>query len=138
MIRGPYSYLMPQSRFIPQPILFVSLGLFIFAEPMVTMLMGPQFQNAVSVLKWMAFMPLLVGVSNVFGIQTMLAFNMKREFSRIIVSCGLLNLLILIPLVRVFAAEGAAISVLVTEIAVTASMALVLSKTSLLGQLLKG
>ncbi|MCL6558778.1 MAG: flippase [Firmicutes bacterium] len=105
-----------------------SISIFTLAESIVTLALGPQFQETVPLLRWMAFLPFIIALSNVFGIQTMLAFGLKKEFSRILVSCGLFNLVIIVPLVYVLGAQGTALSVLLTETLVTVSMGLLLAR----------
>lgn len=118
--------------------LAISLALLLFSRPITLDLLGPQFIKSVSVLKCMAFLPLFIGLSNVLGIQTMLAFNMKRVFSGIITRCGIVNIAILVPLIALYGADGAAISVLTTEIAVTLCMAYVLYRASILQKIIQG
>jgi O-antigen/teichoic acid export membrane protein len=68
----------------------------------------------------------------VFGTQTMLNFDMKQSFSRILITSGLFNITLIVPLIYCFGAEGAAISVTFTEIIVTAAMAYALARNDLL------
>jgi O-antigen/teichoic acid export membrane protein len=84
----------------------------------------------------MAALPVIVAISNILGIQTMLVFNMKKTFSRIVLFSGVLNLMLIVPLVSTVGAEGAALSVLVTEVVVTSLMAVALMKNGVLKQLL--
>jgi O-antigen/teichoic acid export membrane protein len=106
--------------------LAISLGLLVFAGPIVRLGLGPKFIGAVDTLRLLAFLPFAIGVSNVFGIQTMLPLGMRRPFRNIVIGSGVLNLILLVPLVYWFADRGAAASVLVTEYAVTIAMALLI------------
>ncbi|MBW1778605.1 MAG: flippase [Deltaproteobacteria bacterium] len=110
----------------------LSLLLFFFASPVVYLLLGIQFQDSVCLIEWMAALPFVVGLSNVFGIQTMLNFDMKQNFSRILITCSLINIALIIPLAYWMGAQGAAISVLLTEIIVTGFMAFALAQNGLL------
>ncbi len=112
--------------------LLLSLVLFGLAGFLVQLSLGPQFAPAVVMVRIMAPLPFIIGLSNVFGIQTMMAFDMKKVCSRIIAGCGLLNLAILFPLVWWVGAAGAAYSVLAVEVAVTSAMALVLRRNGIL------
>ena len=85
----------------------ISAGLFVFAPLIVNLVLGSQFTGAVTVLRWMAAIPFLVGLSNVFGVQAMLSVGMKREFSYILLASGLVNLMILVPLAQMAGAVGA-------------------------------
>ena len=69
--------------------LIISLMLFIFAEPIVHMLFGHDYQNSVLLVKIMAAIPFFAIMGNVSGIQTMLPFGMNKLFSTIMFNrCG--------------------------------------------------
>ncbi|WP_145586925.1 oligosaccharide flippase family protein, partial [Yersinia kristensenii] len=72
---------------------FLSLFLLFFASPLVIYGLGEEYKPAINVLRWMAPIPLFIALSNIFGIQTMLNFGFKKQFSRILLSCGVLNIL---------------------------------------------
>lgn len=116
--------------------LVMSLLLFALSGPIVRLVLGDQFQPAVRLVEWMALLPFVIGLSNIFGIQVMLIFDMKKTFSRILLGSGLLNIAMIIPLATWLGGEGAAISVLITEIAVTAAMALALVRQGLMAPIL--
>jgi PST family polysaccharide transporter len=99
-----------------------SVALLLLAHPLVRLVLGPQFAQSEVLVKWMSFLPFLVAISNVLGIQTMVTFGLRREFSRILLVSGLVNIALLLPLAFWFGATGAAISVLTTECLVTAAM----------------
>lgn len=103
-----------------------SLAILMFAYPLVSIYLGKGAIGSIAVIRWIAFIPFLVAVSNILAVQTMIPFGLDRQLSRILVLAGLLNLSMAIPLIRTFAAEGAGISVLFTEMFVTAFAALAL------------
>ena len=102
--------------------------LFVAAGPIVRVVFGAQYEPSVALIRWMAWLPFIIGLSSLFGIQTMLNFDMKRSFTRIIVASGLFNIAIIIPLTLWKGSEGTAMSILITEISVTAAMAVALSR----------
>lgn len=108
--------------------ILASLSLFVFAEPIVMLIFGKEFISSIPLVAIMAFLPFIIVLSNVFGVQTMLTFGFKREFSQILIGGSLINLLIIVPLILLFDATGVAISVLVTEILVTLMMGVVLNR----------
>jgi PST family polysaccharide transporter len=77
-------------------------------------------------MRWIAFLPFIIGVSNVLGLQTMIPFGYDKLFSRILIISGLINVALGIPLIRAYQASGAGMSVLATEIFVTLTMTVVL------------
>jgi len=109
----------------------LSFLLFILAEPLVLIMLGDKFIPSIPILRVLAFIPFLVALSNVLGIQTMLTFGLKKEFSRIIITSGVINIGLIIPLVYLYGGIGAAAAVLATELIVTISMAYRLDKSGL-------
>jgi O-antigen/teichoic acid export membrane protein len=61
----------------------------------------------------------------------MVTFGLDKQFSRILLFAGALNVTIGIPLIKLFAAQGAGIAVLITETAVTLTMTLVLRRNGI-------
>ncbi len=108
--------------------LALSLSLFVLAPYLIRLLYGPAYEESVQVLRWLAPLPLVIGLSNVFGIHTMLPLGMKRGFTRILMSAGALNVLLLYALASWFGAVGAAMAVLATEALITVLMVTVLRR----------
>lgn len=100
--------------------------LWLLAPFIVRWVMGVDFEAAVAVLRWMAFLPFIVSLSNVFGIHTMLTLGRTQAFSRILMASALLNVALLVPLGWLHGAQGAAVALLVTESAVSLAMGLYL------------
>ncbi|HSV35764.1 MAG TPA: flippase [Ramlibacter sp.] len=116
--------------------LVVSTLLWAFAEPLVELLFGAAFSASTPLLRYMAFIPFVVGLSNVLGMQTMLNFDMNRQFSRVLLGSGLANILLLLVLFDWFGVSGAAVSLFLTEAGVTIVMAVILFRKGLLPVLL--
>ncbi|GGH14931.1 flippase [Silvibacterium dinghuense] len=109
-----------------------STFLLLFARPLATLLFGKGTAEAsIVVIRLIAFLPFLIGVSNVLGIQTMLPLGFDRPFSRILIISGLVNLAFGIPLIHFLGARGASISVLLTEAYVTLAMVLFLQRKNI-------
>ncbi len=104
----------------------ISLLLFIYAESIVNIILGSQYQQSIIVLRILAFLPFIISLSNIFGIQTMLTFNFKDAFSRILIFAGLVNIVLALIFVPFYQHIGISIAVLTTEIFVTISMFLYL------------
>lgn len=108
-------------------VMFVaSVMLWVCAPWIVRIGMGPQYEPVVGVLRWMAFVPWMVALNNVLGVQMMLPLGMKKKFSEILLGSGVFNVALLVPLSLRFGAQGAAMSLLATETLVTSAMALYL------------
>jgi O-antigen/teichoic acid export membrane protein len=102
----------------------LSAALFLAAPLIVPRFYGATFAPAISVLRWLAPLPFIVALSNVFGLHTMIPMGMKRSFTAILLAGGFLNILLLIVLAGRFGAVGAAASVSITECLITIAMAL--------------
>lgn len=100
----------------------LSLVVFIFADVIVKFLLGNQYLESIVILRILAFLPLTVGLSNIFGIQTMLTFDYKKAFSNILVAAGIINISLAFILAPLYQQIGISFSVLITEIFVTISM----------------
>lgn len=108
--------------------LILSVIVFIFAPLMIQLAYGAQYHDSVPVLMLMAWLPFLVGLSNVFGVQTLLTLGYKAVFSRILMIAGVVNVLLIFPLSYYYAEVGAAAAVSMTELLVTSVMALIIIK----------
>lgn len=111
--------------------LILTLVLLLGAPLIIKILFGSEFQSSIPVLMIMAPIPFLVAMSNIFGIQTMLPFDLKSEFSKILISAGIINLILIIPFSYLWAANGAALAVMISEFFVTITMGVVLKKNNL-------
>lgn len=101
----------------------ISLMIFAGAPLAVKVLYGPQFLPTVSVLRWMAFVPLMSGLADIFGVQTMLPLGMKAQFSRVLLGSAVLNFGLLAVLAKLYAEQGAAATVLAVQTSVAVAMA---------------
>jgi O-antigen/teichoic acid export membrane protein len=103
-----------------------SLVLWIGANELMVLLGGADFINGSRVLRWLAFVPLVVAMSNLMGVQVMLPQGMTKPFTAILAIASLLSVLLLYPMVRLWGALGAAQLVFFVESVVTALMAIYL------------
>jgi len=101
---------------------FVSLAVFIFAHPIVNILLGPQYTESIKVLRILSFLPFIISLSNIFGIQTMLTFGYKKAFSRILISASIINIVLSFILVPIYQGIGTSVAVIISELFVTSSM----------------
>lgn len=111
--------------------LLLSIFIFIFAEPIVDILLGSGYEESVLLLRIMAFLPFIIALSNVFGIQIMLPFGMQSTFSKILICAAFLNTCMVMPLILLYQDIGVSVSIVVTESFVTAVMFYVLKKNKI-------
>ena len=108
-----------------------SILIFVFAEWIVDILLGKGYEQSVLLLRILAFLPFIISLSNVFGIQTMLVFSMKKQFNRVLLSAAIVNTMIVLPMIYFYQAIGVSISMTITEIFVTSSMYYILKKNNI-------
>lgn len=106
--------------------LLPAIAIFVFARPITILCFGYAAEGAIPVMRWIALLPFLVAVTSVLGVLTMLTFGLDKQFSRILMAAGILNVVLCVPMIDTFAAEGAGASVLLTETFVTVMMGIVL------------
>ncbi len=102
--------------------LILSICLFIFSDLIVEIILGSQYQESIIVLKILAFLPFIIALSNIFGIQTMLTFNYKKAFSNILIAASIINIVLALILVPVYKHIGISFAVLISECFVTITM----------------
>ena len=95
---------------------FIGVLLFAFAPWIVRIILGRSYDPVVPVLEVLAFLPLLISLSCVFGLLWMLPLGMDRSFNTIILTAGLLNLGLAVLLAPVFAGQGMAWAVVTAEL----------------------
>jgi len=110
----------------------ISVGIFLSAPLIVAILLGAQYGPSVAVMRIIAFLPFLIALSNVLGIQLMIPFGMDQAFTLILFSAGIINISLAILFVSIWKAVGMALSVLLSEMFVTLTMFIVLKKKGLL------
>ena len=110
----------------------ISITLFLFAEPLVNIILGKGYEPSVLVLRIIAWLPLVIFLSNVLGIQTMLPMNKQKSFSIILFFAAMINLILSFILVPKYFEIGTAISVLATEIFVTMAFFVFIKKNKIL------
>jgi O-antigen/teichoic acid export membrane protein len=97
----------------------IGAGLMLLAPEIIETVAGEKFLPAIPLMRILAFLPLVVGLSNLFCFQTLVPFNFEKKFlTTVIIGCMVsisMNFL-LIPYLQEM---GAAISNIVTEIIIT-------------------
>ena len=79
----------------------------------------------------MSVLPIIIGLSHVFGVLVLLSHGYKKEFSSVLLLSGFFSLFTLIPLCYYFGAIGAAVSVVITECIVTLLMLILIKKNKI-------
>ncbi|MDZ7623398.1 MAG: flippase [Ignavibacteriaceae bacterium] len=109
----------------------ISVTIFLLAEPIVKIVLGNEYVSSVLVLKIIGWLPLIIIMSNVMGIQTMLPLNKQNAFSFVLFLAAIINLSLSFILVPKFFEIGTSISVLLTEVFVTISFFIFLKRNKI-------
>lgn len=102
--------------------LAVSLSICIGAGEIGELIFGQAYAGSEKLLRILSFLPFIIAMSNIFGVQTMLTFGLQRTFGRIVLSSAIVNTLLMIPAVYFGGAEGACGAMVLTECFVTIVM----------------
>jgi PST family polysaccharide transporter len=98
----------------------VTVLLFVFADSLLFLVFGKEAENSILIFKILTIIPLLATIDTLFGTLLMLVFKRNKEYSKIIMSAGILNLILCLLLIPSFEGIGAAFSVLIVELYITA------------------
>ncbi len=98
------------------PILFFILGV---SKELIYAFAGPNYNQAQFVLVVTSFLCLIVGLSNVFGMQIITPMSKDRYLTYSVLAGSVVSLLLNIILIPILKEKGAAISHLITEVVVT-------------------
>jgi len=93
----------------------ISLILFVFAKPIINLILGNQYSQSIIILKILAFLP-LIGLIDTFAIQGLYAFRLQRMVSRFLVPVAFFHIFLLFIMTYFYSLTGTAITVIITEI----------------------
>lgn len=109
----------------------VSLALLLFAPIVIRLLYGKEFDNAIAVLQILSFQPLIIGMSNVFGIQVMLNMGLDKLFFRSTFIASVLGVMLSIYMSKYYSYIGTAWNSVIIECFVTLLMYIVLKRNNI-------
>lgn len=109
----------------------LSLAAFWGAPWVVRIVLGKDFAPSIMVLRILAPLPLLVAGSIVLGVLWMLPLGLDRQFNKVVLTAGVLNLGIAVILAPHFGRLGVAIASILAEGTLTVALYLVLQRQAL-------
>jgi len=109
----------------------LSLAAFLGAPWIVPIVLGKSFVASVPVLRIMAPLPLLDAVGTMLGILWMLPLGLDRQFNKVVLAAGALNLALAVVLAPRFAQVGMASAVVITEVFVVLTLYFTLHRQGL-------
>ena len=99
--------------------LLISTLLFLNAETLVQIILGPGYFASVSVLRWLAWLPFIVGLNNVFALNVLVAIGHDALVSNILVVIAPLSLIAVVLAATYAGSNGVAATAVIVEIVVT-------------------
>lgn len=107
-------------------------ALWLLADWLIVLLGGPEFQPAAAVLRLLAPLPIIIGLSNLLGVQMMLPRGLNAAFNAILLAAAATSLASVRPMANHWGAEGAAATIVLVELMVTLCMTTILWHKGLL------
>jgi len=113
-----------KKAFVVTMLFAIPATIFIFfnADEIVRLIFGSKFSLSVVPMKILSFLFIIIGLSNVFGMQILLPFGKRKELMKPIITAGIVNLALIFYLVPILKQNGAAIAWVGSEIWVTSWM----------------
>jgi PST family polysaccharide transporter len=112
--------------------LLLSLVGCLAAPFIVRVYLGANFQHSTRIIQVLVFTIFAIGISNILGVQGLLANGMNAVFRNIVLFSAVQNIVLLFIFVRVYGAIGTAISVLIVECTIVLVQWVVLRRRKLI------
>ncbi|HTD99700.1 MAG TPA: oligosaccharide flippase family protein [Mucilaginibacter sp.] len=106
----------------------IAIGILILGGPFILIFYGSKFHDSILIFKLLSFMPMMLALNMLFGIQTMVNLKMDKKFFAITLAASFFNILLNLLLINRIGSVGAAISWFLTETFCTVVMYIVLTK----------
>lgn len=112
-------HLQTSFNFIVDLAIPIGVGMFLLAPELLMVFSGDAFTDALTAMRLLSFLPLCIGLSNLFGMQILSASGNDKLVLKSVFIGMLVNIVLNVFLVPTFAHDGAAFSIVVTEGLVT-------------------
>lgn len=112
-------HLQTSFNFIVDLAIPIGVGMFLLAPELLLVFSGDAFTDALTAMRLLSFLPLCIGLSNLFGMQILSASGNDKLVLKSVFIGMLVNIILNVFLVPTFAHDGAAFSIVVTEGLVT-------------------
>lgn len=110
---------------------FASLGLLLLAPLCIKLIYGHQFDASIKALQILSFLPLIIGLSNVFGIQLMLNMGLDKLFFRTTLIASIFGMVLNVFMSKYYGFIGTAWNCLIVECFVTVLMYIALRRENI-------
>jgi polysaccharide transporter, PST family len=106
----------------------LSAMIYIAAPLLIRIILGPEYGDAVIILRVLSPLPLIIAMTNVFGMQWMLSLRLDKQFNANIIISVVLNIILALILAPRFEGLGMAWAVMISKVAEIVGVTLVLLK----------
>jgi len=117
-IQNP-AHLQTSFNFIVDLALPIGVGMFLLAPELLQVFSGDAFSDAVTAMRMLSFLPLFIGLSNLFGMQILSASGNDVLVLKSVFIGMVIHILLNLILVPKYAQDGAALAIVITELLVT-------------------
>jgi O-antigen/teichoic acid export membrane protein len=117
-IQNP-AHLHTSFNFIVDLAMPIGVGMFLLAPELLEVFSGNAFADAVTAMRMLSFLPLFIGLSNLFGMQILSASGNDLLVLKSVFIGMVIHILLNLVLVPYFAHDGAALAIVITELLVT-------------------
>ena len=97
----------------------VTIFIFFNAGEITKLVFGSKFFASIITLQILSLLFVIIGLSNVFGMQILLPFGKRKELMKPIITAGIVNLALIFYLVPILKQNGAALAWVISEVWVT-------------------
>jgi O-antigen/teichoic acid export membrane protein len=117
-IQNP-AHLQTSFNFIVDLAMPIGVGMFLLTPELLQVFSGDAFTGAVTAMRMLSFLPLFIGLSNLFGMQILSASGNDLLVLKSVFLGMVIHILLNLVLVPLYAHDGAAFAIVTTELLVT-------------------
>lgn len=97
-------------------------GILAIGEEVVTIYLGEEFLQSISIFKIVSLNLIIIGLSNVFGMQVMIPYGKEKKFTMVLSLAAIVNFVVNLILIPRYSYFGATYATLLAELLVTVWM----------------
>ncbi|MGL5228980.1 MAG: flippase [Bacteroidales bacterium] len=94
---------------------FISFFLFMFSPFIIEIMLGPDFEHSVFVLRLLAISLIFLIISNTYGTNYLIIIHKERLLRRITMICSVIGMIFSYPLIKYYSFVGAALTILISR-----------------------
>ncbi|MBQ0143373.1 MAG: flippase [Prevotellaceae bacterium] len=95
--------------------LLMAFALFIFAPILVHVMLGPEFEESITVLRILSVSIFFLGLSNTYGTNYLIIYHHERDLRNMTLIASFIGMAVAVPLVMNFTYIGAALTIVISR-----------------------